>query len=93
MFVGREAVESYYRDEGDKALASARVLLDKAGVAYKHHIGVGPIAETIAAYVKEQDCAQVIMGTRGLGAISGLLLGSVATKVLHLTTAPVTLVS
>ena len=33
------------------------------------------------------------MGTRGLGSISGLLLGSVATKVLHLVKVPVTLVS
>jgi nucleotide-binding universal stress UspA family protein len=31
------------------------------------------------------------MGTRGLGRVSGLLLGSVATKVLHLTKVPVTL--
>jgi nucleotide-binding universal stress UspA family protein len=43
------------------------------------------------------NCDQVIMGTRGLGssgiaAISGLLLGSIATKVLHLVDVPVTLV-
>jgi nucleotide-binding universal stress UspA family protein len=42
-------------------------------------------------------CDQIIMGTRGLGAggvaaISGLLLGSIATKVLHLVDVPVTLV-
>jgi nucleotide-binding universal stress UspA family protein len=32
------------------------------------------------------------MGTRGLGRIEGLLLGSVAAKVLHLVRIPVTLV-
>ena len=32
------------------------------------------------------------MGTRGLGSIRGLLLGSVATQVLHLVDMPVTLV-
>ncbi len=32
------------------------------------------------------------MGTRGLGRISGLMLGSVATKVIHLATVPVTLI-
>ena len=93
MFVGREAVESYYRDEGEKALSAARARVEQSGVAHKYHIGVGPIAETIAAYVKDQDCAQVVMGTRGLGAIKGLVLGSVTTKVLHLTAVPVTLVS
>jgi len=32
------------------------------------------------------------MGTRGLGPIGSLLLGSVATKVIHLAKTPVTLV-
>lgn len=91
--VGRDAVEAYYRDEGEKALAAARARVGQAGLAGIHHISIGPAAETIAAYVRDQNCAQVIMGTRGLGSISGLLLGSVATKVLHLVKVPVTLVS
>ena len=32
------------------------------------------------------------MGSRGLGSVAALLMGSVATKVLHLTALPVTLV-
>jgi nucleotide-binding universal stress UspA family protein len=90
--VGRDVVESYYREEGEQALADARARFGKAGVAHVHHIGVGPVAETIAAYVRDQGCAQIIMGTRGLGAVSGLLLGSVATKILQMTSVPVTLV-
>lgn len=91
--VGREAVDAYYREEGEKALAAARARVAALGLASVHHISIGPVAETIAAYVRDRDCMQVIMGTRGLGAISGLLLGSVATKVLHLVKVPVTLVS
>ena len=91
--VGRGAVEGYYREEGEKALAPARALLEKAGSSFREHIGVGPIAETIVSYVREQHCEQVFMGTRGLGAVSGLLLGSVATQVLHQAAVPVTLVS
>jgi nucleotide-binding universal stress UspA family protein len=34
----------------------------------------------------------IVMGTRGQGAVGNLLLGSVATKVIHLSKVPVTLV-
>ncbi|MFN0302201.1 MAG: universal stress protein, partial [Burkholderiales bacterium] len=36
--------------------------------------------------------SEVVMGTRGLGSVSGLVLGSVATKIIHLVDVPVTLV-
>lgn len=92
MFVSEEQIKAYYHDEGIKALARARAALDAAGVPYHYHIGVGPVAETIAAYAKEKDCNQVIMGARGLGLLTGLLLGSVSTKVTHLVDIPVTLI-
>lgn len=92
MFISKEDIDGYYRDEGNKALAAARAELDAAGVAYRHHIGVGHIAETIAAYVKEKGCDQVVMGSRGMGGFAGMVLGSVATKVVHLVPCPVTLV-
>jgi nucleotide-binding universal stress UspA family protein len=55
-------------------------------------VGVGHAGETIAEYVRQQHCNAVIMGTRGLGSTRGLVLGSVATKVVHLVNVPVTLV-
>ncbi len=92
MFVSQEQINSYYHEEGTKALASARALLDAEKIAYDHHIGVGHVAETIVAYAKEKRCDQIIMGTRGAGAISNFVIGSVATKVIHLADMPVTLV-
>jgi len=91
-FVGQEALNAYYHDEGIKTLAAARQRLDQSAIAHTYHIGVGPVAETIANYVREHACAQIIMGTRGLSSISSLLIGSVAAKVLHLATVPVTFV-
>jgi nucleotide-binding universal stress UspA family protein len=84
--------QEFHHEEGLKALASARKLLDDAGVKYAHHIGVGDAAEVIAHYVKDKRIEQLVMGTRGLGSASNLLLGSVATKVIHLTDIPVLLV-
>jgi nucleotide-binding universal stress UspA family protein len=34
----------------------------------------------------------IVMGTRGMGGVAGLVLGSVATKVVHLSKVPVMLV-
>ena len=92
MFFSHEDIESYYQDSGQESLRSAREQIDKAGQAYVQHVSTGPVGETIAAYAKEQHCDHIVMGSRGLGAVSGMVLGSVATKVIHLTDVPVTLV-
>ena len=87
-----KTVESLHHDKGEKTAESARALLDDAGIQYAFRIELGPIAETIAQYAQNNQCEQIIMGTRGMSAISNLILGSVATKVIHLAHAPVTLV-
>ncbi len=92
MFFKHEDIESYYQDSGQESLRSAREQLDKAGQAYVQHISAGPAGETIVAYAKEQRCDHIVMGTRGLGAVSGMVLGSVASKVIYLAEVPVTLV-
>jgi nucleotide-binding universal stress UspA family protein len=67
-------------------------LLDDAGVAYRAEWRIGDIAPTIAAYAEEIDCGSIVMGTRGLGLVGNLVMGSVANKVVHLAHVPVTLV-
>jgi nucleotide-binding universal stress UspA family protein len=87
-----EQAERYHHDEGLKALAGARKALDEVGLKYIYHISVGEAAEVIAHFVKDKNIDQVVMGTRGAGAVANMLLGSVATKVLHLVEVPVLLV-
>lgn len=84
--------EQYHHDEGIKALAEARRLLDAQGLKYAYHIVVGEAGEAIAHFVKDKQIQQVVMGTRGAGAVASMLLGSVATRVLHLVEVPVLLV-
>jgi nucleotide-binding universal stress UspA family protein len=88
----KEQAEQYHRDEGDKALAGVRKLLDDAGLKYTCHISVGDAAEVIASYCHDRKLDQIIMGTRGAGAVANMLMGSVASKVLHLVDVPVLLV-
>ena len=90
--VTSEQVEETRLEDGIACGAPVRAILDEAGIAYTYEVELGPVSETIAHYVGEHKCDAIIMGTRGLSAISNLLMGSIATKVLHLTDVPVTLV-
>lgn len=87
-----EQAKQYHHDEGIKALAGVRKLLDDAKVKYTYHIGVGEVGEVVAHFVKELKCEQIVMGTRGMSAVANMVLGSGATKVLHLVDVPVLLV-
>ena len=91
-YFSAEALNNYYQEEGQNALCTAKALLDKAGLPYQEKVAVGPVAVTIADYAKQNACDLIIMGTRGLGSVTGLVLGSITTKVLSLVDIPVTLV-
>ena len=91
-FINAAQIRQYHHDEGMKVLAPAQELLDKAGVAYQYHLFVGEPAEVITRFAKEQAFDEIVMGTRGLTGISGVLVGSVTTKVIHLAEIPVLLV-
>ncbi len=91
-FLKKEEVEAMEESRGGDALQSARALLDAAKVNYVPQVVIGPVAETIARIALEQNCGGIVMGTRGLGAVAGVLLGSVTSKVIHLADVPVTLI-
>jgi nucleotide-binding universal stress UspA family protein len=84
--------ERYYQGQSDEACRAAEELLRAEGVPFTRHDRKGAAAETIVACARELQCDSIVMGTHGAGYISGILLGSVATKVIHLTEVPVTLV-
>lgn len=92
LFINADAIKQHHHDEGLKALEKARAMLAEAGLSCIFHIVVGEPAEIISRYAREQQCDEIVMGPRGLGSLSGLLLGSVATKVIHLADVPVLLV-
>ena len=92
MFFDAARIQAYHREEGEKAMARARALLAQAGLSVREHIKVGEPAEVIAGMAEERGCDQIVMGTHGRSTIAGLLIGSVATKVLHLAKVPVLLV-
>jgi nucleotide-binding universal stress UspA family protein len=85
-------LERYYVEEGEKMLAPAKKKLDAAGVPYKPHVLVGPVAEAIVKHARDKRCDLVYIGTRGMSELGKALVGSTATKVLHISDTPVLLV-
>ena len=90
--VGRRELQRYYAEEGRANLARAARRLKAGRIAFTQHVLVGTIAETIARYAKQAGCELILIGTRGLTAATGALLGSTATKLLHVAKTPVLLV-
>ncbi len=88
----KREIEAMQETRGGDAMASARELLDAAGVAYVPEVALGPVAENIARRAREEACDMIVMGTHGAGRLRGALMGSVATDVIRLAECPVTVV-
>ena len=86
-----EKLAGYGRDVNANR-AEARRLLKEAGVPYTCEILIGPIAASLADCAESRGCDAIVMGSHGHGAVGSLVLGSIATKVLHLAKVPVFLV-
>ena len=67
-------------------------MLQAGGLTCETHTQLGNVAEQINDAVKRLGCDTVVMGTRGLGSFTGLVLGSVANRVIHEVSVPVLLV-
>lgn len=87
-----DQLSAQHHATGAQVLEPARVLLDRAGVRHIEAVRTGEPAACIADYAREYHCDAVVMGTRGLGPVAGLVMGSVAMKVVHRVDIPVTLV-
>lgn len=87
-----EKIAEFQQKEGGLLLDAARKRLADAGIKHTADVVVGDIAPTIADQARARGCNLIMMGTRGMGSVASLLMGSVATKVIHLAEVPVMLV-
>jgi nucleotide-binding universal stress UspA family protein len=90
--LSEEMLANFSREEREKAINTAADALRAAELKFNVHSVSGDVAERIVGSAVELQCTRIVMGTRGLGTIAGIALGSVAYKVIHLSSLPVTLV-
>jgi nucleotide-binding universal stress UspA family protein len=80
-------------EEADTLIREAVKTFHQAGLASAagevQHAVFGHAAEHIVNTAAERDCDLIVMGSRGLSDIAGLMLGSVTHKVLQLGHVPV----
>lgn len=91
--VDAQSLEFVLQHQQSALLEEARAQASAAGlkqVATQAEVGLA--AQEIARAATELGADMILIGTHGRGAIGGLLLGSVAQRVVHLATVPVLLV-
>jgi nucleotide-binding universal stress UspA family protein len=80
-------------NEADRASLDDAVRIgEEFGLEARTKLLAGDPAKEIVAYADSIDADLIVVGSRGHGAISGALLGSVSRGVLHRTTRPVLIV-
>ena len=90
--LGVDAVKRYHDENNRFAIKSAHAALIRAKVAFTEQLVVAEPAEAIAQHARKGRFDLIVMGSHGQGALKGLLLGSVAAKVIARGETPVTVV-
>jgi nucleotide-binding universal stress UspA family protein len=91
-FVARDQVRAFYEEDAEVVFKPIRrfFAMHDAKATFVYRIGSpGP---TIAKFAEQNRFDLIVLGTHGHGAVGGLVMGSVATKVVSLCTTPVLLV-
>jgi nucleotide-binding universal stress UspA family protein len=91
--------DPYYQEKLSEQMAHARAavdraseLLSEAAVEVEEEILEGSAADRIVELARARDAPLIVVGSRGLGAVAGALLGSVSSAVIHRADRPVLVV-
>ncbi|MCF7220625.1 universal stress protein [Marilutibacter chinensis] len=90
--IGSAAVSRHHAEDHEQMLADARKALDRSGLDVHERAEIGDAATTILDVAGKERSDLIVMGSHGRGAVKGLLLGSVSSKVVAQGKVPVTIV-
>lgn len=81
-----------HQQKDEEVFEKAIDLLETAKLPFNIHVKVGDTADKILESIEELGCGHVAMGSRGLGTLSSIVLGSVSRSVIQRAAIPVTLI-
>jgi nucleotide-binding universal stress UspA family protein len=88
----QEDKRAEYMEHGEQVVDEVADLATEAGVESVTAIETGLAHKMIVNYVEDNDIDIVVIGSRGLGGVEEMILGSTADKVIRLVDEPVTVV-
>jgi nucleotide-binding universal stress UspA family protein len=92
IYAERDDIATIRREATRRLLGDAVGEVQAAGIPHVGHLLDGDVAHTIAQFADSQAMDEIILGSRGMGALGGIMLGSVSNRVAQLAKMPVTLV-
>lgn len=90
--LGKDTVQKYHDDEGQRIMTPVLKFLQRHGITAKTLCKAGHPGDTIAKLAEEGQFDLIVMGSHGHSALANLVLGSVANRVLANSKVPVLLV-
>ena len=91
MLSGKSTFLDEYKGFGEQRMEKAEMIFADAGIEFKKEVEFGHAAEKILM-VSEHGHDLIIIGTRGLSAIRGFIMGSVSNQVAQHSKVPVVVV-
>ncbi len=92
-FASRKNMAAWHEEQANKALRSARALLDRHAIPYQAHIEAGQRADVIVSAAKRLKCDLIMMSTARKNSLTRMLESSVTNEVLEKTSVPVEIIA
>ncbi len=90
--ITRGMIRDYQTLESEKALGKPEVEAMKRYLKADTYLEVGDPASCIIDFAAKSKCDEIVIGSRGLGSIKGVILGSLANKSIQVSSIPVVVV-
>ncbi|NLJ77285.1 MAG: universal stress protein [Peptococcaceae bacterium] len=85
-------VDAFFKEQAQEALDLTLEIFSQKGVKATGVVKMGNPAKDIVDYAHAEGIKHIVIGSRGMGSLRGIVLGSVSSKVVQLADCPVTIV-